>query len=101
MPANAVNTGICACQEQQFGPIVFNTVAYQTSANTIYNAKFETVDSSGTIRTANGNIILKSQYQGNGNPIFKSQYERMQYLLGKLGAGGCGVQPKVFALGTN
>ena len=85
----SVNPYTCACQQQQYGPIIFDTVSYQNSANTIYNAK------SATLAAA----TVGSLTSPNGNPIFKSQYERMQYLLGKIGADG--IKPKINALGTN
>lgn len=82
----------CPCKIQQFGPIVFNNVAYQTSANTVYEAKKTTLLASqrGTLGPS-----------GNGQPIFKSDYERMQYLMGRQNRASCGVQPKTFGLGRN
>ena len=86
------NTATCACTTQQFGPVIFNTVGYQNSANTIYEEKKATLLASqtGTLGTA-----------GNGKPIFKSDYERMQYLAGRQSRASCGVKPKIFSLGTN
>lgn len=68
--------------------LVVNTVAYQRGANSIYVAKSTIVGQSqtGTIPSA------------NGNPTFKTDYERMQYLMGKIGAGGSyGVPPVTIA----
>ena len=83
---------LCPCIEPQYGPIIFNNIAYQNAANMVYDAKNATLISSqnGTLGTS-----------GNGQPIFKSNYERMQYLAGKQGRGLCGVKPKVFLLGGN
>lgn len=90
------NTRTCACTTQQYSPIIFNSVAYQNSANTVYQAK--------------NTILLASQAgtlgtRATGNTIFKSDYERMQYLLGRQNQGnngvGCGVPDKTFPLGTN
>lgn len=90
------NTAICACTTQQYGPIIFDSVAYQNSANVIYLAKNATVTAS-----TNGTLGTKA----TGNPIFKSDYERMQFLLGKqsvpVNGVTCGVPPKKFALGSN
>ena len=84
--------GNCPCTEQQFKTIVFNTVAYQNSANQVY-------DNVSTILTAS---INGTRTTNIGQPIFKSDYERMQYLLGKQNrAAGAGVPAKAFALGTN
>jgi hypothetical protein len=91
------NSQTCACITPQYAPVVFDSVAYQNGANTIYNAKAATV-------AASLNGTLSSP---NGNPTFKSDYERMQYLLGKKAVGGTnggvcgGVRKKVVALGTN
>ena len=85
----------CACATPQYAPIIFDSVAYQNGANTIYQAKAAAV-------AAATNGTLSSP---NGNPMFKSSYERMQYILGKqrLGNNGspCGVPKQVFALGPN
>lgn len=87
----------CACATPQYARIVFDSVAYQNGANTIYNAKAATVAAS-----TNGTLVSP-----NGNPTFKTGYERMQYLLGKKAVGGTngdacgGVPKKVAALGTN
>ena len=85
----------CACATPQYARIVFDSVAYQNGANTIYNAKAATVAAS-----TNGTLVSP-----NGNPTFKSDYERMQYLLGKQNQGNqgasCGVRKKIVALGTN
>jgi len=86
------NTRTCGCTTQQFSPIIFNNVAYQNSANTVYQAKVAQVTASrnGTLGTA-----------GNGQATFKSNAERMQYLLGRQNQASCGVAKKAFALGTN
>lgn len=83
--------GNCACTTQQFKPIVFDTVAYQNSANQVYDNVTATVTAS-VAGTRTSNI---------GQPIFKSDYERMQFLLGKQNRASCGVPAKAFALGTN
>jgi len=96
MSANSFNSTTCQCKTQQYSQIIFNSVAYQNSANNVYQAKVAQLAAAnnGTLGT-----------QGNGNLIFKSDYERMQYLLGKQNQGnsgaGCGVLRKIFALGTN
>ena len=90
------NTRTCGCTTQQYSPIIFDNVAYQNAANTVYQAKVAQVTAStaGTLGTA-----------GNGQATFKSNAERMQYLLGRQNQGnngaGCGVKKKAFALGTN
>jgi hypothetical protein len=86
------NTRTCACTTQQYSPLVFNSVAYQNSANTVYQAKnaILTASQAGTLGTT-----------ATGNPIFKSDYERMQYLLGRQNQASCGVPDKTFGLGTN
>lgn len=86
------NIRTCECGVQQYAPVVFNSVAYQNSANTVYQAK--------------NAILLKSQNgtlgtTATGNTIFKSDYERMQYLFGRQNQAGCAPPAKVFALGTN
>jgi hypothetical protein len=88
----AQQSSTCPCKTQQYGQIIFNTVGYQNSANTIYAANASTIQSAtnGTLGSA-----------GNGQPIFKTDYARMQYLLGKQNVANCGVRPKVFSLGTN
>ncbi len=84
--------GNCACTTQQFKPIVFDTVAFQNSANQVYD-NVSTIVSASINGTRTSNI---------GQPIFKSDYERMQFLLGKQNrASGAGVPAKAFALGTN
>ena len=89
------NIRTCACPTPQYAPIIFDSVAYQNGANTIYQAKSATVTAS-----TNGTLVSP-----NGNPTFKTSYERMQYILGKqrLGNNGlpCGVPKLVSALGTN
>jgi len=89
------NTRTCACTTQQYAPIIFNNVAYQNAANTVYQAtQLDYTNAISGIRVA-----------PNGNPIFKSNAERMQYLLGKQNQGnngaGCGVPRKIFTLGGN
>ena len=79
----------CPCTTQQFGPVVFNTVAYQNSSNMVYDAKNATL-----VASQNGTL----GESGNGRPIFKSDYERMQYLAGRQNRASCGVKPKVFSL---
>jgi hypothetical protein len=92
----AFNTRICNCTIQQYAPIIFDSVAYQNSANTIYQAKNAIL-----IKSQNGTLGTTA----TGNPIFKSDYERMQYLSGRQNQGnngaGCGVAKKTFVLGTN
>ena len=83
------NTRTCSQPVNQ--PIIFETVAYQNAANTIYEATASTITAS-----VNG-----TRTQNIGAPIFKSDYERMQFLLGKQGAGGCGVPKVTRPLGTN
>jgi hypothetical protein len=89
---SAFNSRSCQCNTQQYGQIIFDSVAYQNSANTVYQAKNAQL-------TASTNGTLGSQ--ATGNPIFKSSYERMQYLLGRQNQLSCGVPKKVFVLGTN
>lgn len=90
--ADSVNPGTCACQEPQYGPIIFNSVGYQTAANSVYAEKSSRVDAS----------ITGTLTSPNGNPMFKSNYERIQFLLGRINqVSGCGVKPRVFALSTN
>ena len=91
MASTSNNIRTCACTTQQYGPIIFDSVAYQNSANVIYLAKNATVTAS-----TNGTLGKTA----TGNPIFKSDYERMQYLLGKQSVA-CGVPAKKFYLGTN
>jgi hypothetical protein len=86
------NSRICSCTTQQYAPVIFNSVAYQNSANTVYQAKVAQVNAS-----TNGTLGASA----NGNTIFKSHYERMQFLLGKQNQAGCAVPAKTFALGTN
>ena len=82
------NTRTCGCTTQQYSPIIFNNVAYQNAANTVYQAKLAQVTASraGTLGTA-----------GNGQATFKSNAERMQYLLGRQNQQSCGVPKKAFA----
>jgi len=92
MIPSAYNTGTCACVVQQYSPIIFDSVAYQNSANTVYQSK------NATVSAATNGTLGK---QATGNPIFKSNAERMQYLLGKQNQASCGVPKKTFTLGTN
>jgi hypothetical protein len=89
---SAFNTRSCQCTTQQYSQIIFDSVAYQNSANTVYQAKNAQVlaATAGTLGP-----------QATGNPIFKSSYERMQYLLGRQNQLSCGVPKKAFVLGTN
>jgi hypothetical protein len=82
----------CPCKTQQYSQIIFDKVAYQNAANTVYQAKAASVAAAtaGTLGSA-----------ANGNPIFKSNSERMQYLLGRQNQASCGVPKRIFALGTN
>lgn len=86
------NTRTCACTVQQYSPIIFNSVAYQNSANTVYQSK------NATVTAAKNGTLGK---QATGNPIFKSNAERMQYLLGRQNQPSCGVAQKAFFLGGN
>ena len=86
------NSRTCACTVQQYDQIIFNSVAYQNSANTVYQAKNAQV-----VASTNGTLGK----QATGNPTFKSNYERMQYLLGQQNQASCGVPAKGFNLGTN
>ena len=86
------NIRTCACTIQQYGPVIFNSVAYQNSANNIYDAKYPTL-----LASRNGTLGKMA----TGNPIFKSDYERMQYLSGQQSRASCGVPKKTFPLGTN
>jgi len=88
----SANTATCGCTVQQYAPIIYDSVAYQNSANTVYQSKNSTV-----VAATNGTLGR----QATGNPIFKSNYERMQYLLGRQNQAGCGVARRTFALGTN
>ena len=83
------NTRTCGCTTQQFSQIIFNNVAYQNAANTVYQAK--NVD---VAALTSGTRVAR-----NGNPVFKSNAERMQYLLGRQNQASCGVSRKTFALG--
>ena len=93
---SAFNSRTCQCTTPQYSQIIFDSVAYQNSANTVYQAKNAEV-------TAARNGTLGSK--ATGNVIFKSGYERMQYLLGRQNQGnsgaGCGVPSRIFSLGTN
>ena len=83
------NTRNCACTTQQYAPIIFNNVAYQNAADTVYQSK--NLDYS--------NAISGIRDAPNGNPIFKSNAERMQYLMGRQKQTVCGVARKTFTLG--
>lgn len=93
---SSFNTRSCQCTKQQYSQIIFDSVAFQNSANTVYQAKNAQV-----IAATAGTLGSKA----TGNPIFKSNYERMQYLLGRQNqansGAGCGVPKKSFTLGTN
>jgi hypothetical protein len=90
MPQETLQT--CPCTTQQYGPVIFDTVAYQNSANMVYESK-----KAALLASQNGTLGTS----GNGQPIFKSDYERMQFLAGKQNRASCGVPPKKFSLGTN
>jgi hypothetical protein len=79
----------CACKTPQYAQIIFDNVAYQNAANTVYQAKAASVAAAtaGTLGRA-----------ANGNPMFKSNSERMQYLLGRQNQASCGVPKRTFAL---
>ena len=89
---SAFNTRTCQCNTGQYSQIIFDSVAYQNSANTVYQAKNAQV-----VAATAGTLGSKA----TGNPIFKSSYERMQYLLGRQNQASCGVPKRTFALGTN
>ena len=90
---NSENTRTCACTVQQYSPIIFNNVAYQNGANTVYQAT----------RVDLANATTGNRVAPNGNPIFKSNYERMQFIMGSKNQSPCsgGVAAKAFPLGTN
>ena len=88
----STNSRTCPCTTQQYGQIIFNSVAYQNSANSVYQAKNALVAAS-----TNGTLGK----QATGNPTFKTANERMQYLLGQQNQASCGVPEKIFALGGN
>jgi hypothetical protein len=77
----------CACTTQQYDPVVFNNVAYQAGANSVYESLNATVNAAtaGTLGSA-----------ATGQPIFKTNAERMQYLLGRQNRASCGVPKKTF-----
>ena len=93
---SAFNSRTCECTNAQYSQIIHSSIAFQNSANTVYQAKNAQV-----IAATAGTLGSKA----TGNPIFKSSYERMQYLLGKQnqgnGGAGCGVPKRVFSLGSN
>ena len=86
------NTRTCGCVIQQFSPIIYNSVAFQNSANFIYESKKDVIT-----KSRNGTLGPTA----TGNTIFKTDFERMQYLLGAQQQARCGVSEKAFALGTN
>jgi hypothetical protein len=88
----STNSRTCPCTTQQYAPIIFNSVAYQNSANNVYQSKNATV-----IASTNGTL----GNQATGNPTFKTANERMQYLLGQQNQASCGVPSKTFPLGGN
>jgi len=88
MSANNVNTAICDCTIPQYGPIVTDTVAYQNSANSVYESMKATV-----LASKNGTLGAA----GDGQPTFKSDRERMLYLHGRQNRASCGVAKKTFA----
>jgi hypothetical protein len=88
----STNSRTCPCTTQQYSQIIFNSVAYQNSANSVYQEK-------NAIVTASTNGTLGRQ--ATGNPTFKTANERMQYLLGQQNQASCGVPAKTFALGGN
>jgi hypothetical protein len=83
------NMQSCPCEprNQQFAPIIFNNIAYQDSANVVYESKKVQVSAStaGTLGST-----------ATGNPTFKTNYERMQYLHGQQNRPSCGVPKKSF-----
>ena len=85
------NTRKCECKIPQYAPIIFASVAYQNSANTVYTSAVSTLTASvnGT-RTTN-----------MGTPIFKTNSERMQYLLGRQNVASCGIAKRTFAFDSN
>jgi len=89
---SAFNARTCDCTKPQYSQIIFDSVSYQNSANTVYQAKRNQVAAAtaGTLGS-----------QATGNVIFKSGYERMQYLLGRQNQASCGVPKRTFSLGTN
>jgi hypothetical protein len=93
---SSFNITSCQCTTQQYKAIIFDSVGYQNSANTVYQSK------NAQVVAATAGTLGKN---ATGNTIFKSNYERMQYLLGKQNQGnsgaGCGVPAKAFILGTN
>jgi hypothetical protein len=89
---SAFNSRTCECTVPQFSQIIHSSIAFQNSANTVYQAKNAELAAAtaGTLGT-----------KATGNVIFKSSYERMQYLLGRQNQAGCGVSRRVFSLGSN
>jgi hypothetical protein len=75
------NTRSCACTLPQYDQIIFNNIAYQNGANTVYQSKVADVAAA-----TNGTRVAP-----NGNPIFKSNADRMQYMLGRQNQSSCGV----------
>jgi hypothetical protein len=68
-----------SCKVKVSTPFVFETVAYQNAANQVWSY----VES---YNTANNATRTGNTYK------FKSDYERMQYLMGQKGRGGCSAQ---------
>jgi hypothetical protein len=89
---SSFNTRSCQCTTQQYKAIIFDSVGYQNSANTVYQAK------KAQVAATTAGTLGKS---ATGNTTFKSDYERMQYLLGRQNQASCGVPAKAFTLGTN
>ena len=75
------NTRSCACTTQQYSPIIFNNVAYQNGANTVYQSKVTDLAA----------LTTGTRVAPNGNPVFKSNAERMQFMMGRQNQASCGV----------
>lgn len=87
------NTRNCECTTPQYTSFVFGNVAYQNSANNVYEAKKAIL-----LATQTGAPTTKTL----GAPIFKSDYERMQYLMGNKNRANCaGSSKRTIGLGTN
>jgi len=84
---DSFTSATCPCTVQQYDPVIFNNVAYQAGANSVYESLNATVTAArnGTLGTA-----------ASGKPIFKTNAERMQYLLGRQNRASCGVPKKTF-----
>jgi len=76
------STRTCACTTQQYQPIVFDNVATQAAANSVYQ-------------------YWQITQGATGPRQFSSNAERMQYILGRQNQANCGVPKKAFTLGTN